>query len=181
MDDRLTKLIAECFGDLDKEESKSKSTIVVNIPEGYEIDNEESNFDENGFSVKFKKKEVKFRGSNAPIKGFYINNASIIYSFEGYESSEDKNVFHTKKQAESALAMAQISQIMANDKRFGGIITNKEWEDDDLRKYAIIRFGKGFRIDTNYSIYQFLAFHTREQAELFLQENSDLVKQYLML
>ena len=29
--------------------------------------------------------------------------------------------------------------------------------------------------------YKFLAFHTKEQAELFLQENEDLVKDYYMI
>lgn len=180
MNDKLTKLIAECFSGLN-EGTSEKSTIVVSIPKGYEIDNEESNFDENGFSIKFKKKVVKFRGSNASIKGFYINNMSDILSTTGDEgSSEDLNIFHTRKQAESALAMAQISRIMANDKRFGGVITDEEWKGDS-KKHVISRWEGKLKVNYCYYNYQFLAFHTEEQAKLFLKENEDLVKQYLML
>lgn len=29
--------------------------------------------------------------------------------------------------------MAQISQIMANDKRFGGVVTDEEWADENIK------------------------------------------------
>lgn len=74
--------------------------------------------------------------------------------------------------------MAQISQIMANDERFGGVVTDEEWNYN--RKYVIIRRGTKLGIETKYC-YEYLAFHTNEQAELFLKENEDLIKDYYML
>jgi hypothetical protein len=168
---------------LNKLKSQNSNQVTIQIPEGYEIDKEKTNFDENELCVKFKKKkDPKFRGSETPISGFYISNSSDIFSVNGCESnSEDQNIFFTKKQAKSALAMAQISRIMAYDKRFGGAITDAEWKNEYLKKYVITRYEDQLSVYSCYTRYQFLAFHTKEQEELFLKENVDLVKQYLML
>lgn len=77
--------------------------------------------------------------------------------------------------------MARISQIMANDERFGGIITDEEWGDENKIKYGIHRFENKIITDTYINWYNFLAFHTIEQRNLFLKENEDLVRDYLML
>ena len=77
--------------------------------------------------------------------------------------------------------MARISQIMANDERFGGVVTDEEWNDENIKKYSISRWS--FRIfkDIVYINYQFLAFHTEQQRDIFLEENEQLVKDYLMI
>lgn len=113
------------------------------------------------------------------MNGYYISSDATIYSYDdGVLCRNSYNVFATEKQAKSALAMARISQIMANDERFGGVITNEEWNYN--RKYVIIRRGNNLGIETRYC-YEYLAFHTNEQAELFLKENEDLIKDYYML
>ena len=113
------------------------------------------------------------------MNGYYIGSCSTIHNYDnGVLCRNSYNVFATEKQAKSALAMARISQIMANDKRFGGAITNEEWDYD--KKYIIIRSGTKLGIDTRYC-YEYLAFHTNEQAELFLKENEDLIKDYYMI
>lgn len=78
--------------------------------------------------------------------------------------------------------MARISQIMANDKRFGGVITDKEWECAEKVKYTIVRKEKN-RIakDFNITNYNFLAFHTYDQRDLFIKENEDLLRAYFMI
>lgn len=78
--------------------------------------------------------------------------------------------------------MAQINQIMANYERFGGVVTDEEWEDTDLDKYVILRNNMNTTCNgiACYN-YAFLAFHTLEQRDLFLKENEDLVKDYLMI
>jgi hypothetical protein len=92
------------------------------------------------------------------------------------------DVFATEKQAKSALAMARISQIMANDiKNFGGVITDEEWKQRAVRKYCIYRTNNNMRTIYAYSDYYFLAFHTEEQMNLFLKKYRDLVKDYLMI
>lgn len=113
------------------------------------------------------------------MNGYYIGSDSIIYNYyDGVLCRNSYNVFATEKQAKSALAMARISQIMANDNRFGGSITDEEWNTD--KKYVILRRGTELEIATRYG-YEYLAFHTNEQAELFLKENEDLIKMYYMM
>lgn len=154
--------------------------INIIAPEGYEIDKENSTFE----CIKFKPVEKKrWRyDRESPIAGFYISPISTISCFKGcYNVPSNYNVFATEKQAKSALAMARISQIMANDERFGGVVTDEEWRDKDIRKYVIMREGDCIRPYLYYTFYHFLAFHTAEQRDLFFQENADLVRDYLML
>lgn len=150
-------------------------------PEGYEIDKENSTFE----CIKFKPIIKRWRGDeNAQLKGYYITEESHIFNVDCCECKnkvENYNIFATEKQAKSALAMAQISQIMANDKRFGGVVTDEEWEDEDKIKYAISRCVNRIRTGIYTNWYKFLAFHTAEQRDLFLKENEDLVKDYLMI
>ena len=101
-------------------------------------------------------------------------------TFERYNMNINHNVFATEKQAKSAFAMAQISQIMANDERFGGVVTDKEWHSRSL-KYIIERQDTNIKKIIAISCYSFLAFHTSEQRDLFLKEYKDLIKDYLML
>jgi len=153
--------------------------INIVAPEGYEIDKENSTFE----CIKFKPVQKKrWRDdTDAQIKGYIINLASMINVWTGFNTPDNYHVFATEKQAKSALAMARISQIMANDERFGGVVTDEEWNNKDIGKYVIIRERDCICPDLNYTFYRFLAFHTEEQRELFLQENEDLVRDYLCL
>lgn len=119
---------------------------------------------------------------NALIDGYFIDNKSNIniIPLGAYNTKENYNIFATERQAKSALAMARISQIMANDKRFGGAITDEEWHSTET-KYVMERFINTIDLTRYAGCYQFLAFHTAEQRALFLEENEDLVKDYLML
>jgi len=157
--------------------------IKITPPEGYKIDRENSTFE----CIKFKPIEKKrWRDDeDAEIKGCYINNHSFIKHItsnnELINTEGNYNIFATEKQAKSALAMARISQIMANDERFGGVITNEEWKDKDISKFILIRsLDKIEKACYNWT-YNLLAFHTEKQADLFLKENEDLVRDYLML
>ena len=150
----------------------------VTVPEGYEIDKENSTFD----CIKFKRIK-RFRGDvNKHIRGYYINDyANIIGDVIVVNNELGYNMFATEKQAKSALAMARISQIMANDKRFGGVVTDEEWNNCRIRKYNIGRVNNEY-IRTKYAnVYYFLSFHTKEQRDLFIKENEDLIKDYLMI
>ncbi len=148
-------------------------------PEGFEVDVENSTFE----CIKFKQKAKRFIDAcNIEISGYYITTNSEIKYINGlYNPPSDFNVFATNKQAKSALAMARISQIMAHDERFGGIITDEEWCDNDICKYVIYRGNNKILKIYYYESYEFLAFHTEEQRKLFLQENEQLVKDYLMI
>ena len=153
--------------------------INIVAPEGYEIDRENSTFE----CIKFKPIEKKRWRDNEEefITGYYIEFDSEILPTIEENTSSNYNVFVTRKQAKSALAMARISQIMANDERFGGVVTDEEWKDRHTIKFTIIKRLNLISLVPLYKDYEFLAFHTTEQRNLFLEENEDLVRDYLMI
>lgn len=153
--------------------------VKIVPPEGYEIDKENSTLE----CIKFKPITKSWRDDySKSISGYVIDINSIIYKRNNVTNgSSNYNLFASKKQAKSALAMAQISQIMANDERFGGIITDEEWKNPDVKKYCINKFGSKLAWDFYATAYHFLAFHTEEQCNLFLEENEDLIRDYLMV
>ena len=153
--------------------------IKISVPDGYEIDTENSTFE----CIKFKPIARSWRNTVdecAIVKGWFIDfNGTIC---EVKDAKKRNKLFATEKQAKSALAMAQISQIMANDKRFGGAVTDEEFENESICIYSInrnknmIKMYEGVR-----GIDHFLSFHTPSQRYLFIKENEDLVKDYLMI
>ena len=150
--------------------------VKIDVPEGYEIDKENSTFE----CIKFKKKETTpWRYTLEYTSGYTIMNRMVP---NWPNQLGGKALFATEKQSKSALAMAQISQIMANDERFGGPVTDEEWGNVKVDKYVIYRSGKSV-INTMFinTTYFYLAFHTEKQRDLFLKENEDLVKDYLMV
>lgn len=153
--------------------------IKITPPEGYEIDKENSTFD----CIKFKRIVKRWKDERfEEVKGFYIDCLSNIERSDIiYNNKHSYKLFATRKQAKSALAMARISQIMANDERFGGVVTDEEWNNGRIQKYCIIRVGNKPIVISFDGTYNFLAFHTFEQRDLFLKENEDLVKDYLMI
>ncbi len=161
-----------------KEELKEVNIVA---PDGYEIDRANSTFDK----IVFKKKEVErwIDKDFKKVNGYFIddcNNISALRDFP-YNGKSSYDIFATEKQAKSALAMARLSQIMSNDPRFGDVVTDKEWENALSLKYIIRRAIRKIVKDDTYSNYTFLAFHTKMQRDLFLEENEDLVKDYLMI
>lgn len=113
------------------------------------------------------------------LSGCYISDNCIIRPASNIiANGENKNVFLTEKHAKSALAMAQISQLMPY---YGGEITDEEWEDRSIRKYIIFRRTSYIGWYDAYSNYEFLAFRTAEQRDEFLKNNEQLVKDYLMI
>lgn len=159
-------------------------TINIDIPEGFVIDTQKSNLEEG--RIVFKKKEVApWREYTHILTGYCVAPDSRIIqinkSDKCFTDDINRNVFATEKQAQSMLAMAQLSQIIQNDPRFGGPITDEEWNNEDLLKYTIVRSSDELRYDCFSKHYHFLAFHTKEQCDLFFRENEDLIRQYYIL
>lgn len=102
----------------------------------------------------------------------YTLNLNVVTNYD---------VFATQKQAKSALAMARISQLMAHDERYGGVVTEEEWRSSKIDKFGIHKYAGNLCRTTVQFTHYFLAFHTAEQRELFLSENERLVKDYLMI
>jgi len=119
---------------------------------------------------------------NKIANGYFIESDSrIAYcTYVKYNQNRYKN-FANRKQAISAIAMARISQIMANDiENFGGVITDEEWKNSET-KYVIYRNCNKISTMISSCEYYFLAFHTRTQRASFLEKYWDLVKDYLMI
>ena len=153
-------------------------TLQIKIPEGYEVDT----FNMETGLVTFKKKTVERWVDNPDneVRGYYINEGAIAWRSTFLRYSTHKCIFSTKEQAQSALAKAQLSQIIKNDPRFGGSITNEEWKSSSS-KYTIRRVENVIRTYADTFLWAFLAFHTEEQRDLFLKENEALIRQYFEL
>ena len=143
----------------------------------------ESRYEWSEETHELKKIQKRWRDDKgAPVNGYDItSNGTIRKCLNVCNEQCGYGIFATEAQAKSALAMARISQIMANDPRFGGMVTDDEWKDNNMEKCAIQRYNNGLGMDYSHSLYRFLTFHTIEQRELFLEENRDLVEDYLMI
>ena len=161
---------------------EEKKYFKVECPEGYEIDKENSTLER----ICFKKIEQEVRtwedliGKYVPRGSAYIAKDCQIGEINRYWAfgSNENNLFIDSKHAKSALAMAQISQLMTY---YGNEITDEEWADGYTAKYCI---SKNNGILTKVILFNFsvlLAFHTEEQRDNFLKYNERLVKDYLML
>ena len=146
----------------------------IEIPEGYEIDKEKSTFEKIVF--KKKEKEINSWEDLKKIEGYYIHvDSNIAYSGGTLMNrKEHKNLFLNEKYVKSALALAQISQLLPY------YDTKVDW-NSYTQKYCIVREYSGLRINIWQSTYNLLAFNTREEAERFLKYNEQLIKDYLMI
>lgn len=157
--------------------------LKIKIPEGYEIDKENSTLE----YIKFRpahKVEIwsdlkKISGAyidlESKIKEEYIDNYSDVDNAYDY----NKSLFIDKKHAKSAIAMAQISQLMPY---YGGIITDDEWHNDTI-KYCVHCWLDTIAYEDSKHYRYFLSFHTQKQRDKFMShpENIQLIKDYFMI
>lgn len=148
----------------------------IEVPKGYEIDRTNSTFEK----IVFKpiKQNVNTWEDIAEVEGWFISTESAISCCNMEESVfdaiKDRNVYRNKKYAKSALALAQISQLLPY------YDTQVDWETGTT-KHVIRKFDG--KIDITYSTHEcyVLAFNTEEELERFLRHNKQLVKDYLMI
>lgn len=94
----------------------------------------------------------------------------------------NKDAFATEQQALSAQAASMISQIRLNGGNIYGNIPYKVDHDNGGVIYAICYYRNEFHVDALDDLEPFgglLRFQTREQGERFLENNKQLVEQYL--
>lgn len=148
--------------------------IKITIPEGYEIDMEKSTFER----IVFKKKENTINSWKdlKKVEGYYISTSSYIVHNDGSLAphQEHKNVFLNEKYAKSALAMAQISQLLPYYN------TDNNYNTSHY-KYCITRDLNNIVIHQWSSTYHLLSFNTIGEAERFLKYNMQLIKDYFMM
>ena len=89
------------------------------------------------------------------------------------------NIFILEKHAKSALALAQISQLIPY---YGGEVTNEEWMNNE-RKFAIVVYNGELKPFTHVNNKVLIAFHTEQQRTEFMSfpENVQLVKDFYMV
>ena len=110
------------------------------------------------------------------ISGTWIGSGSTLVVSNGTSENSNKNIYATEKQAKSALAAAQLSQLM---KAYNG-----DWVADwklGTRKYVISRVDNCVRADQWQNLYHFLAFPTAELRDEFLSNFEPLIKEYFEL
>ena len=159
----------------------------VEVPKGYEIDKENSTFE----CIKFKeKKQTNIKTWNdlceagdvsgeIRLSGYCIGEDSNIWMTHRLRvEDENRDVFLAEKEAKSARAAAMISQLMPY---YGGAITKEEWGNGYVEKHIIRRVSNYFYYNYTYDSYHYLAFHTPEQRDEFLENNEQLVRDYLMI
>lgn len=143
----------------------------IQVPEGYEIDRENSTFEK----IVFKRVEdlPKSWEDLKSMNGFYVSSQSDIKCYyENYQDSINKNVFPTREEAEACLALAQLCQL--RDGYNGG--WKPDWKDDREKKHCI-EFFKG-KIQKNYYhvLKKVLCFKTQELRDKFLENFRDLIE-----
>ena len=113
------------------------------------------------------------------VNGYFLYSGKVIMPTKNCEINvwgNGEGIFKTYKQALSAQAMAQLSQLMHvyNDgKEF-------DWTDRSI-KYVIEREQNHLVTVMYWNRFKFLAFHSRERRDLFLKNFEPLIKQYFMI
>lgn len=147
--------------------------IKIEIPEGYEIDKEKSTFE----NIVFKKKPIANCWKDlSEVSGVFIQNQSSEISNPCNYSvlSSNRNIFLNKKYAKSALALAQISQLLPYyDSKVDWCTLSTKW--------VIERVYNHLKISQSTLDYYTIAFNTYEEAERFLKYNEQLIKDYYMM
>ena len=120
--------------------------------------------------------ESKFIGKE--IDGVYFESDGCIYKMDCICNYSEKGTYKTEKQAKSALAYAQLTQLMALPEYNGDWVPDWESSSD---KFVIIRVRN--RIDTDYYslLHQHISFKSKEIRDKFLENNLDLLKEYFEL
>ena len=145
----------------------------IQVPEGYEIDRENSTF-ENIIFRKAERKLPKKWEDLENVNGYYADSWGDVRCYYGVNTPDhtNKNIFPTKEEAEACLALAQLCQL--RDRYNEG--WKPHWEDYNETKYCI-EFCQG-RIETidRVNCHKILTFKTEDLRDKFLENFKDLIE-----
>ena len=113
------------------------------------------------------------------ISGFYINSVSEIEHIRNADARlvSSKNILKTIKQAESALAYAQLTQLM---KAYNGD-WEPDWNDHKQPKQVIRRVADLLAKETFLQLYHPIAFKTIALRDEFLKNFEPLIKTFYQI
>ena len=147
--------------------------LKIQVPEGYEIDRENSTFEK----IVFKKveNELPKRWKDLhQVKGWAVGEDNKIYSVERYTWEEygRKNIFPTKEEAEACVALAQLCQL--RDRYNDG--WKPDWDSMSETKY-VLEISRNIVVKNFYgNRHKILAFKTEELRDKFLENFRDLIE-----
>lgn len=147
-------------------------TFKIEIPNGFEIDKDNSTF-ENIVFKEIKKELPKKWEDLEEIKGCYVSRESRIFDIKDNAVSVSKNTFTTKEQAEASIALAQLSQLR-EVYRNGWV---PDWESFYQDKYIIDFMANEINKSCYNSAETFLSFQDAKTRDLFLENFRDLIEQ----
>lgn len=145
--------------------------MKIQVPEGYEIDKENSTFEKIVFK-KIENKLPKKWEDLYEVKGWFVDfHSDVVTSGSMRTGDSVKNRFPTKEEAEACIALAQLCQL--RDRYNDG--WKPDWKKDN-DKYTIIYSSD--KIDTSFSVYsqRILSFKTVELRDKFLENFRDLIE-----
>lgn len=147
--------------------------LKIQVPEGYEIDKENSTFEK---IVLMKTDNYLPRSWEefGKVKGWFVNELSNVeYYSEGHSTDfRDKNLFPKKEEAEACVALAQLCQL--RDRYNDG--WKPDWEDENEVKFNIFYCGNKIIESSCHLSNSLLAFKTEELRDKFLENFEDLIK-----
>jgi hypothetical protein len=148
-------------------------TLKIDVPEGYEIDKEQSTF-ENIVFKEIKKELPKSWEEIENLQGFFVDYSSdIIETADDVEKTEDnRNIFATKEQAKACNALAQLSQLREVYRQ--GWKPN--WENTNQKIWCIYLDKNESKVTSFFDFNRFLSFQSQEIAEQFLENFRDLIE-----
>lgn len=147
-------------------------TFNIEIPDGYEIDQEKSTFEKIVFK-QIKKGLPKTWEELKEVTGFYVTaNSSTSKVEKGDAADSNRNLFVTLEQAEASIALAQLSQLREIYRQ--GWVPN--WKASRQLKYSM-DFKEGKYTPYHWRITpRFLTFQSEEVAEKFFNTFADLIE-----
>lgn len=142
-------------------------TLKIEIPEGYEIDEENSTFKK----IVFKEVINDYPLSVCYVKGrdWYIDSVGYITSTE----SKTPNQLSTEERAEAFLSLMQLVELRDAWNEIDG---GKEWSFDECN-YVIDVFDGKLNKENYRSSYTVLHFRKEETRDKFLKTFKDLINQ----
>lgn len=168
--------------------SNEKRTLALTLAEARKLYAEGPSKVDSILKLMFTKEELEGKDElptweelqNSGLYGYFISNDSKIIPLTSMGNNiveyRGRNTFATESQARSALAMAQLSQLM----KALGDECKVDWSDNEP-KYIINRKRKELYTTWDRMYYYFLAFKTASVRDAFLKKHEDLIKQYFEL
>ena len=144
--------------------------INITPPEGYEVDKEQSTFKK----IVFKKINNRWKQWEEldEVGGYFISDFSETGGINPQPTlKRNRKIFHTLEQAKASIAMAQLSQLMAEVN--GNWKPN--WYDGDEKKFVIYFLGDHCVWNASHCKQRFLAFPDGKIADKFIETYRELI------